>query len=190
MRITGGRARSIRLTSCSYDGLRPASDGLREALFSSLGPWVQGKCFIDFFAGTGAYGLEAISRGAASGLFVEQNSKGIAVIEENLQKVCRSMDVDITPFSLIRQTIRPTNEPSLSKADLVLMDPPYQFFRDNWAFCLGLARKHLRPGPGSRFVFECPGDMAEFDIPGFISLKLLGKKKQNQPAVRICRLAF
>ena len=71
MRITGGKARGIPLASPKGDATRPATDQLREAVFSSLGARIEGAQVADLFAGTGAYGLEAMSRGAIGGIFVE-----------------------------------------------------------------------------------------------------------------------
>ena len=72
MRITGGLARSIPLILPKGDAVRPATDALRQAVFSSLAARVAGARFLDLFAGSGAYGLEALSRGASSGVFVEK----------------------------------------------------------------------------------------------------------------------
>src|SRR5258708_32993696 len=75
MRISGGIARGITLATPKGDATRPATDGMRQAVFSSLGASVVGARFLDLFAGSGAYGLEALSPGAASGVFVEQSPK-------------------------------------------------------------------------------------------------------------------
>jgi 16S rRNA (guanine966-N2)-methyltransferase len=64
MRITGGKAKSISLMCPKGDLVRPATDRMRESVFSSLGPSIVGSEFIDLFAGTGSYGLESLSRGA------------------------------------------------------------------------------------------------------------------------------
>ena len=87
MRISGGGARGIPLVVPKGDAVRPATDGMRQSVFSSLGARVSGARFLDLFAGSGAYGLEALSRGAAAGVFVEQNGKAAACVR---QKGCRS----------------------------------------------------------------------------------------------------
>ena len=83
MRISGGLARGIPLLAPRGDAVRPATDSLRQAVFSSLGERVAGARFLDLFAGTGAYGLEAISRGAAGGVFVEKDARAAACVRRS-----------------------------------------------------------------------------------------------------------
>ncbi len=92
MRITGGRARGIPLHAPRGRETRPATDQLREAVFSSLGPRVEGARVADLFAGTGSYGLEALSRGATSGCFVENNRQALVCLRANLAAVLRSCE--------------------------------------------------------------------------------------------------
>ena len=87
MRITGGIARSIRLKSPKGDFIRPSTDSSRERLFASLGTRVEHCVFLDLFAGTGACGLEALSRGASGGYFVELDRRAAKCIHENLRNV-------------------------------------------------------------------------------------------------------
>ena len=77
MRISGGKARGIPLRACKAPELRPATEANRERLFSSLGQAVINARILDLFAGTGSYGLEALSRGAVEASFVEKNKKGL-----------------------------------------------------------------------------------------------------------------
>src|SRR5438045_2769775 len=90
MRISGGLARGIPLEVPKGNAVRPATDGLRQAVFSSLAARVSGAWFADLFAGSGAYGLEAFSRGAAGGVFVEKNAKAAACLRKNITAVCKS----------------------------------------------------------------------------------------------------
>ena len=78
MRVIAGKFRSRTLRSLKGQALRPTSDRLRETLFNILGPAVQGAAFIDLYAGTGAVGIEALSRGARSACFVEQHAPAAA----------------------------------------------------------------------------------------------------------------
>jgi 16S rRNA (guanine966-N2)-methyltransferase len=89
MRITGGAARSIVLKTVDVEILRPDTDAMRVALFNSLGD-VSGVVFYDLFAGCGATGLEALSRGAAKVVFIERHPKLSKVIAENLAAVAKS----------------------------------------------------------------------------------------------------
>src|SRR5438270_7166745 len=84
MRVIAGSLKGRRLKAPTWDGLRPTSDKLRETLFNILAPRVAGARFVDGYAGTGAIGIEAISRGAAHVTFVERDRRAQALIESNL----------------------------------------------------------------------------------------------------------
>src|SRR5579883_2769182 len=90
MRISGGVARGITLAVPRGDAVRPATDGMRQAVFSSLAHRIPGAWFLDLFAGSGAYGLEAVSRGAAGGYFVEKNRLAAECVRKNIEAVCKS----------------------------------------------------------------------------------------------------
>src|SRR5436305_14829230 len=85
MRVIAGRAGGMRLVS-PKSGVRPTMDRVKAAIFSSLGEIVIGSRVLDLFAGTGALGIEALSRGAESALFVEQDRQSIVAIGKNLAK--------------------------------------------------------------------------------------------------------
>ncbi len=85
MRIIGGEFRSRRLKSLQGNALRPTPDRLREALFNVLATRVTGCTFLDAYAGCGAVGIEALSRGAARAIFVEKHRPAASVIEMNLK---------------------------------------------------------------------------------------------------------
>jgi len=120
MRVIAGTAGGIRLDVPKTD-LRPTMDRVKAAIFSSLGEEIIGARVLDLFAGTGALGIEALSRGAASALFVEDNSAAIAVIERNLARTklegrVRRQDV----FSFLRA---PQTRESFR---IIFADPPYE----------------------------------------------------------------
>lgn len=120
MRVIAGLAGGIRLDVPKTD-VRPTMDRVKAAIFSSLGEEIIGARVLDLFAGTGALGIEALSRGAASALFVEDNSAAIAVIERNLAKTkllgqIRRQDV----FSFLRSA--QPREPFR----VIFADPPYE----------------------------------------------------------------
>src|SRR5918993_4098522 len=85
MRIIAGQFKGRRLKTPAWDGLRPTSDRLRETLFNILAPRIAGAHVLDGYAGTGAVGIEALSRGAAHVTFVEQDRRAVALIETNLR---------------------------------------------------------------------------------------------------------
>src|SRR5215813_8882587 len=122
MRIIAGSLKGRRLKTPTWEGLRPTSDKLRETLFNVLAPRIEGARVLDGFAGTGAIGIEALSRGASHVMFVENNRRATALIEGNL-KVCgveegytiRCADVVAALGAL----------PVTDAFDLILLDPPY-----------------------------------------------------------------
>ena len=115
MRISGGAARGIPLMVPKGDAVRPATDGMRQAVFSSLGGRVVDAQFLDLFAGSGAYGLEALSRGAAGGIFVEQNGKTVECLRRNIAAVCKSLRRDATNLLIVQADARslPTDRASV-----------------------------------------------------------------------------
>jgi len=90
MRITGGEFGGRNLKVPKSDAIRPTQDRVREALFNILQCDIAGADFLDLFAGSGAVGLEALSRGAASATFVEANRRHVAVLKENIAVLCNS----------------------------------------------------------------------------------------------------
>lgn len=118
MRIVAGAYKGRRLHSPRGSSTRPTADRVREALFSILGN-VEGARVLDLYAGTGALGLEALSRGAACAVFVERDARAAAVIERNLEAV------GTTDATLRRQDVLGFLAGERGTYDLVFADPPY-----------------------------------------------------------------
>jgi len=118
MRVIGGEFRRRLLKSLPGLDVRPTPDRLRETLFNVLAPEIAGVIFADVYAGTGAVGIEALSRGAGKAIFVEQNRAAVTVIRENL----RTLGLD--PRAVVRQGRAAAALPSI-EADIVFLDPPY-----------------------------------------------------------------
>ena len=87
MRIIGGELKGRRLKPPSWDGLRPTSDKLRETLFNVVAARVPGARVLDLYAGTGAIGIEALSRGASHVTFVDTDTRALKLVEENLRRI-------------------------------------------------------------------------------------------------------
>lgn len=85
MRIITGSAKGHRLVVPDTDRTRPATDRVREAVFSAIGPWVEDARVLDLYAGSGSYGLEALSRGAAEAVFVERGRAAIEALRRNIE---------------------------------------------------------------------------------------------------------
>lgn len=118
MRVIGGEFRSRRLKSLPGLDVRPTPDRLRETLFDVLGPRVEGTVFLDAYAGTGAVGIEALSRGATRALFIERSRAAVEAIRDNLRAL------GITDRAKVVQGKTTLWIPRLT-ADIVFLDPPY-----------------------------------------------------------------
>ncbi|MCK4299559.1 MAG: 16S rRNA (guanine(966)-N(2))-methyltransferase RsmD [Planctomycetes bacterium] len=121
MRIVAGRFGGRRLSSAP--GTRPTGERVREAIFSRLGPEVEGARVLDLYAGSGALGFEALSRGAESVVLVENNGRAVAAIEANIKTLSVSEEVRCLKCHVGRaaQGLADGGE----VFDLVLVDPPY-----------------------------------------------------------------
>jgi 16S rRNA (guanine966-N2)-methyltransferase len=121
LRIIAGRLKGRRLYTPDWAGLRPTSDRLRETLFNVVAGRVEGANVLDGFAGTGAVGIEALSRGAAQVTFVESDPRAVRLIERNLER-CALED----RYAIIRVRFADAaRRSSPGSFDLVFLDPPY-----------------------------------------------------------------
>src|SRR5258708_23227040 len=102
MRVIAGKFRSRTLRSLKGQALRPTSDRLRETLFNVLGPTVNGSTFVDFYAGTGAVGIEAISRGARHAIFAEQHAPAATLIQRNLDSLGIDGEAEVLCMNVLR----------------------------------------------------------------------------------------
>ena len=181
MRISGGMARGITLAVPSGDAVRPATDGMRQRVFSSLGARVAEARFLDLFAGSGAYGLEALSRGAAGGLFVERNAKAAACVRQNIAAVCKSLGRDPRDLVVLQGDARSVPVPAGEVPDLVFIDPPYDVIPEIAPALFVRLAGVLATKPDAVVVFEYPGEL-ELAPSGWMLVKRLGKGA-HQPTV-------
>jgi len=181
MRISGGGARGIQLLVPAGDAVRPATDGLRQAVFSSLGARVAGARFLDLFAGSGAYGLEAFSRGAAGGAFVERNAKAAACLRRNVAAVCRSVKRAESELAVIEAEVLSTLASLGSGPDLVFVDPPYELIGEVAPPLFARLAERLAPAADALVVFELPGDL-ELAPPGWECFKRIGRGSRQPTA--------
>ena len=123
MRVIAGTAKGRQLVRVP-PGVRPVSDKAREGLFSSLGPRVEGARVLDLFAGTGALGIEALSRGAEEAVFVDRSTTSVAAIRANLDRTGFSDAGLVIRADVGRYLERVRTEEA--RVDLVFLDPPYE----------------------------------------------------------------
>jgi len=123
MRVIGGEFRSRRLKSVSGEATRPTPDRLRETLFDILAGRIRGVTFADAYAGTGAVGIEALSRGAAHAFFLEKNWAALETIRENLASLRVERRAIVVPGPVLLTLAR-------HPAEIVFLDPPYGLERE------------------------------------------------------------
>lgn len=119
MRIVAGSRKGARIFAPRGRGTRPTSDRVREAVFAIIGE-IEGARVLDLFAGSGALGLEALSRGAASAVFVESSRDAVRTIERNLQKL------GLSGARIVRADAMRYLAKADERYDLVFVDPPYE----------------------------------------------------------------
>jgi 16S rRNA (guanine966-N2)-methyltransferase len=182
MRISGGIARGIPLAVPGGDKVRPATDGMRQAVFSSLGAHIAGAVFWDLFAGSGAYGLDALSRGATEGLFVERNAKALACIRRNLAAVSQSIGRELAATRLVEADVLSWVMPCGGEAaDLIFIDPPYEIIPQAAPVLFPRLTRALEGKPDALVLFEMPGEL-DLAPEGWRCVKRLGKGA-HQPTV-------
>lgn len=125
LRIIGGQWRGRKLTFPAVDGLRPTGDRIRETLFNWLAPFLPGAHCLDLFAGSGALGFEALSRGADEALLLERDPSAAAQLRENLKTLKTTAGEVIQADSIEWLTTAPA-----TPFDVVFVDPPFQ--QDLW----------------------------------------------------------
>jgi 16S rRNA (guanine966-N2)-methyltransferase len=148
VRVIGGIYRSRRLKSLPGMDVRPTPDRLRETLFDILAPHIEGALFVDAYAGTGAVGIEALSRGARKAVFIERSRGALKVLHENLTSL------DIRDEAEVVAQKASTVIAGYGEADMVFLDPPYDLEREYFS-CLrelsGAARPLVIVQHASRF---------------------------------------
>lgn len=175
MRIITGSARGTKLTTLEGDATRPTTDKVKEALFSMIQFDIEGRAVLDLFAGSGQLGLEALSRGAARGTFIDESRAAVDVIIDNAKKThlfdrCRVSVSDAVPF-LKSAAGRETY-------DIVFLDPPY---------ASGLLKESLALlpsilAPGASVVCECDTEV--------VSRRLSVRKDEDATAERVLQEIF
>jgi 16S rRNA (guanine966-N2)-methyltransferase len=161
MRIIAGRYGGRRLVAPNGQHTRPTSDRVREALFSIIGP-LDDCSALDLFAGTGALGLEALSRGATQVTFVESHPSTRQILRTNLD----NMGIHQDAYALkndVRDSLK-TFKKKGARFDLILADPPYRMAQNEGAFLLSLATDIMTPD--GQLIIESGRDVSFQSVDG------------------------
>ena len=202
MRITSGNARGNWLNSPKGDSTRPATDAARQAIFSSIGDAIIGSRVLDIFAGTGAYGLEAASRGASEILFVESDKKALDALKSNVYAVERALSgaEKIPHMRIAGADCFKFLRAEFGAFDFVFADPPYAMLEDKKSLDRILEMLCRLASENTTFVLEAP---AQFVLPsGFTAsnggenpksfvikeTNRLGKKSKGKPSQVVFRI--
>jgi 16S rRNA (guanine966-N2)-methyltransferase len=173
MRVTGGRYGGRRLVAPRGERTRPTADRVREALFAILGP-LDGARVLDLFAGSGALGIEALSRGAGAATFVDAAPAALAAVRRNLAALGIDAEVRRADARAFLRNARVGSQPY----DLVLLDPPYRL-----AGGLGRELSHLMPAvttAAGRVVAE-----SDRRSPLELHLPLIDDRRYGDTLIRI-----
>ncbi|MDR1254942.1 MAG: RsmD family RNA methyltransferase [Puniceicoccales bacterium] len=193
MRITGGKACGVRLNVPKGKEVRPATDFIREQVFNRIGSVVREACVLDCFAGTGAYGLECLSRGCKSVHFLEKDVHVAKTLRENCARVCKSACVDCNTVTTI--SVMDAFRSSLKQfadTQLIFLDPPYCF----WQQCVDALNRLLRSLAqyfhGAVLILETPSEILlsqETLWTPVTSLKSAQSKKKGTPSVNFYKVS-
>ena len=184
MRVVAGSARGIRLQGPPSEGTRPISDRAKEALFNILGRDVRDARFLDLFAGTGGVGIEALSRGAAEAVLVEQDRAVVEVIRANLAKTRLADRAVIERADVFAWLDRPVAQPF----DLVFSGPPQ--WHELWGRSLAAIdeRSATLLAEGACVVLQLD-PREEGDEPELAHLELLDARRYGNVALRFYSVA-
>ncbi len=163
MRIIAGQRRGHKFDGPKGSSTRPTSDLVRESIFNILGVLVEDRLVVDLFAGTGALGLEALSRGAARTLFIEQNRDNVALIHRNLTTLRfeERGQVRLTDAYRWARAYQPVHDEPL----IVLLDPPYREYEDRPQKVNQMLRQLVEKlPPGSAIALESRSNSLDADI--------------------------
>ena len=122
MRIIAGKARGTKLYTLEGENTRPTLDRVKESLFNIIQDQIQDTCFLDLFSGSGAIGLEALSRGAKKAILCDNSKEAFHIIQQNTDKTHLSENVEIYQMDF-KKVLK---DKITDKLDIVFLDPPYK----------------------------------------------------------------
>ncbi len=169
MRIIAGRFRRRQLLTNTGLTTRPITDRVKEALFQRIENRLEGRRVADIFAGTGTMGLESLSRGANSAVFIENDRKAFDLLKQNVSKLDVEDDVLCWQTDALRSSYKPRGCPDFVPFEFIFFDPPYRFVEEPERArvlieCLCRLGKDTVSAPDSRLVLRTP-ERSELELP-------------------------
>ena len=162
MRIISGKHRGRKLNTFLGDDIRPTSDKARESLFNMLAFKIAGAEFLDLCCGTGAVGIEAISRGASAVTFVDNSKESLKICEKNLSVIKESASVVCSDaYSFLLSTTK--------TFDFIFFDPPYAYNEIDKILKAVIDKNLLKDG--GQFIYEHKVDKPSLEVEGFTLTK-------------------
>ncbi len=165
MRIIGGKFRKKKIASVKGISTRPTSDRLRETIFNIISTSVMDSVVLDLYAGTGAFGIEALSRGAEFAVFIDNNKTAIDTINSNIQSCNLSDSCEIIFSDILKNLNRIKSKENYF--DLVFMDPPYNRNTLNKTF-FNLHKSCTLRNNANIIVEHSPDETVQTDIKEFV----------------------
>jgi len=190
MRITGGSARGIILDVPQKGEVRPATDFTRERIFNCIGESIQNAFVLDCFAGTGAYGLEALSRKAKMCTFLELDTHVIQVLRLNCEKVCKSAQRSLNDsVKIINTDVFKINVNLWDRIDYLFFDPPYRFWEESRKQIFSFFNSFAKKFPNLILVLEYPSHFIwPYDFQWQPLYPIKASKKKNTPEINLFKL--
>lgn len=174
MRVISGRYKGREIKGYNIDGTRPTMDRIKESLFASIQNYVKGSVCLDLFAGSGSLGIEALSEGALSCYFVDNNKIVIDTLKQNITKLKVEED-----YFLIKKDYVEALKTFDIKFDIIFLDPPYHFNMMNNAIDLIIQNDLLNDGG----IIVCEYEEGTINC----CLKVLKEKKYGSKNVTILK---
>ena len=178
MRVISGKARGLKLTSPAGSDTRPTLDRVKEAIFSMLLPYLSGASVLDLFAGSGALGIEALSRGADKAVFVDKSNEAVKCIKKNLT-AAKVEDFSTVLMSSSESYLMDCTE----KFDIIFIDPPYA--EGLYENILSLIEKYNILAESGIIVVESDYDIGFTDRIGHF--EILKEKKYGRVGITVLK---
>lgn len=181
MRIIGGKAKGTKLYTLEGNNTRPTLDRVKESLFNILQNDIQDSVFLDLFAGSGAIGLEAISRGAKKSILCDNSRDAVEVIKQNIKKTKFEKQVELYKLSFDKLLTEKINE----KIDLIYIDPPY---KTNFAYeALKIILEKELINPESTIVIETDREEEIDNQLKNLKIEIISKRKYGRVHLIFCK---